>query len=361
LSNPDHYILIVKGPDGQKFLFDGIAARQSIETDELLGRWKGVVLNVYKPSEKNSRAVKGDIVFDQLYKEVGRVDPEKPLNVDFKFRVSGEKTVKIIAVHRDCDCLAVEHPQQGMLPGETGNVRMIFSAKKNVGVDGQFCHTVVVEFDNGEIAKLELGGRFDTSVYFLRKHIDFGAVSSIDEWSAEVPIRFAANFEPSEDLPVIRLSKGLFSFREWAEVNPSRHVASVRIGIKLPRQTDRHEELRDIIEIVSRDGASIAQLPISVTLQPNAILFPELVVVDRERALANFVVFCPNYEIVSAIGTSDSKLEKVKVTVARMQSPGFYDVTVSLECATPGFGEMYITFSDETGWFTVSKLAIFVE
>src|SRR5689334_22948813 len=59
---------------------------------------------------------------DTTYQDLGTVKEGPEVEIDYKFRNTGDKNLIIEDVQASCGCTIVEKPKQPYLPGETGTI-----------------------------------------------------------------------------------------------------------------------------------------------------------------------------------------------------------------------------------------------
>ena len=70
---------------------------------------------------------------DSTYQDLGTVKEGPQVDIEFKFKNTGDKNLIIENVTASCGCTIVEKPQQPFSPGETGSIKAKFTTQNHVG------------------------------------------------------------------------------------------------------------------------------------------------------------------------------------------------------------------------------------
>jgi hypothetical protein len=97
-------------------------------------------------SQKADDAVK----FDVGEHAFGKVPKGKPVTFEFKFTNPGKKPLIIEDATAECGCTKPEFPQQPIMPGKTGKIKVTYDAK----APGAFTKKVTVRIVNVAEAKI---------------------------------------------------------------------------------------------------------------------------------------------------------------------------------------------------------------
>jgi hypothetical protein len=84
------------------------------------------------------------IKFDVAEHAFGKVPKSKPVTFEFKFTNPGSKPLIIEDATAECGCTKPEFPQQPIMPGKTGKIKVTYDAK----TPGAFTKKVTVRIVN---------------------------------------------------------------------------------------------------------------------------------------------------------------------------------------------------------------------
>ncbi len=90
------------------------------------------------------------IKFDTLSHAFGKVKKDNPVTFEFKFLNPGKKPLIIEDATAECGCTKPEYPQQPIMPGKTGKIKVTYDAKE----PGSFTKKVTVRLVNVAEAKI---------------------------------------------------------------------------------------------------------------------------------------------------------------------------------------------------------------
>lgn len=71
-------------------------------------------------------------LIDSVY-DFGTVTAGKIVEYSFRFKNTGQKPLVIADAHASCGCTVPEKPEQPILPGETGSIKVSFNSKDRTG------------------------------------------------------------------------------------------------------------------------------------------------------------------------------------------------------------------------------------
>lgn len=94
-------------------------------------------------SEGQSK-IDDQIRFEKLSHAFGKVPKGKPVSVEFKFTNPSTKPLIIEDATAECGCTKPEFPQQPVMPGKTGAIKVTYDAKE----PGSFTKKVTVRLVN---------------------------------------------------------------------------------------------------------------------------------------------------------------------------------------------------------------------
>lgn len=97
-------------------------------------------------AQKADDAVK----FDVAEHAFGKVPKGKPVTFEFKFTNPGKKPLIIEDATAECGCTKPEYPQQPIMPGKVGKIKVTYDAKE----PGAFTKKVTVRIVNVADAKI---------------------------------------------------------------------------------------------------------------------------------------------------------------------------------------------------------------
>lgn len=90
------------------------------------------------------------VKFDVAEYAFGKVPKGKPVTFEFKFTNPGKKPLIIEDATAECGCTKPEYPQQPIMPGKTGKIKVTYDAKE----PGAFTKKVTVRMVNVAEAKI---------------------------------------------------------------------------------------------------------------------------------------------------------------------------------------------------------------
>lgn len=70
---------------------------------------------------------------DTTYQDMGKVKEGAVVEVKYRFKNSGNKTLVIEDVHAGCGCTVPEKPEQAFAPGEEGVIKAKFDSRGQTG------------------------------------------------------------------------------------------------------------------------------------------------------------------------------------------------------------------------------------
>lgn len=97
-----------------------------------------IALSLY--SQDNHVVNNDSIIFEKLVHDYGTIKKGSDGSFDFSFTNKGKSPLVVTTVKSSCGCAAVEWPEEPVLPGEKGNVRV----KYNTNLEGEFSKPVTV-------------------------------------------------------------------------------------------------------------------------------------------------------------------------------------------------------------------------
>ena len=110
-----------------------------------------------KNDKENTKEITGaEIQFEKNFFDFGKVKVGEVKTVTLTFTNTGKKPLILDEVHSSCDCTEVEWSKAPVMPGQTGTIKAIYTAKE----PGMISKRVTV-FSNAESYKkiLELKGQ----------------------------------------------------------------------------------------------------------------------------------------------------------------------------------------------------------
>jgi hypothetical protein len=72
---------------------------------------------------------------DSSYLDMGKVKEGTMVEVNYRFKNSGDKNLVIESVSASCGCTVPEKPEQAFAPGEEGVIKAKFDSKSRTGVN----------------------------------------------------------------------------------------------------------------------------------------------------------------------------------------------------------------------------------
>lgn len=90
------------------------------------------------------------IKFDISEHAFGKVPKGKPVTIEFKFTNPGSKPLIIEDATAECGCTKPEYPQQPIMPGKTGKIKVTYDAKE----PGAFTKKITVRLVNVAEARI---------------------------------------------------------------------------------------------------------------------------------------------------------------------------------------------------------------
>ena len=87
--------------------------------------------------------------------DLGRIPQNKPVTITYTFTNKGQEPLIITGARGSCGCTNVTHSQQAILPGQTGEIKGVYTA----AAVGSFNKTISVESNaEGGIVTLSFKG-----------------------------------------------------------------------------------------------------------------------------------------------------------------------------------------------------------
>lgn len=74
---------------------------------------------------------------DSTFQDLGNVKEGPEVELNFKFKNTGNKNLIIQNVTASCGCTIVEKPEQPFPPGETGSIKAKFTTQGHVGTNNK--------------------------------------------------------------------------------------------------------------------------------------------------------------------------------------------------------------------------------
>lgn len=84
-----------------------------------------------KPEEKSSGTPKFE--FQEEFHNFGSLDAGEVVAYNFKFTNTGDGTLHIKKAEADCGCLTVNFPKEGIAPGQSDFIEVVFNSAGEVG------------------------------------------------------------------------------------------------------------------------------------------------------------------------------------------------------------------------------------
>lgn len=94
-------------------------------------------------------ATKTKILWEKVAISLGKIEQNKPVEIEFSFKNEGDSPVLITNVKPSCGCTVAKYTQEPIMPGKSGFIAGTF----NAAVKGAFTKTVVVATNAEEIPK----------------------------------------------------------------------------------------------------------------------------------------------------------------------------------------------------------------
>jgi len=83
-----------------------------------------------------------EMTFEKTIHDFGEIPFKgEPLTTEFKFTNTGDAPLVIIRTQLSCTCLEAEYPRKPVAPGESGTIKVTYTAKKETG---EFQNTVKI-------------------------------------------------------------------------------------------------------------------------------------------------------------------------------------------------------------------------
>jgi hypothetical protein len=79
---------------------------------------------------------------DSTFQDLGNVKEGPEVDISFKFKNTGNKSLIIENVTASCGCTVVEKPQQPFQPGETGSIKAKFTTDGHVGTNNKSIYVI---------------------------------------------------------------------------------------------------------------------------------------------------------------------------------------------------------------------------
>ena len=79
---------------------------------------------------------------DSTYKELGTVKEGPQVEIEYRFKNTGDKNLIIKDVTAGCGCTIVEKPQQPFSPGETGTIKAKFNTEGHEGTNEKSIYVI---------------------------------------------------------------------------------------------------------------------------------------------------------------------------------------------------------------------------
>jgi hypothetical protein len=161
LSNPYHFIVIAESAERLLYTFDAKGDYGPASIRALKKRWTGKCLSVTRPSPRTSRYSRATeresaarIHFEEGLIRYFDNATNKDVEISFPFRNIGSEPLHIARVARTCSCIKSFYPEKSVPPGESGVIRLVFSAE---GRRGPFSENVYVFSDDPLQPTIPLG------------------------------------------------------------------------------------------------------------------------------------------------------------------------------------------------------------
>lgn len=71
-------------------------------------------------------------MIDSVFK-IGQIKDGEKASFSFRFKNTGKKPLVISSANASCGCTVPEKPEQPIMPGETGYIKVVFNSKGRVG------------------------------------------------------------------------------------------------------------------------------------------------------------------------------------------------------------------------------------
>jgi len=91
------------------------------------------------PKEEREQALSDSANFtsiewlDSTFKDLGKINEGKQVEVVFRFKNTGTKNLVINDVTASCGCTVPEKPEKAFIPGEEGVIKAMFDSKDKFG------------------------------------------------------------------------------------------------------------------------------------------------------------------------------------------------------------------------------------
>jgi Protein of unknown function (DUF1573) len=79
---------------------------------------------------------------DSTFQDLGNVKEGPEVELNFKFKNTGNKNLIIQNVTASCGCTIVEKPEQPFQPGETGSIKAKFTTQGHVGTNNKSIYVI---------------------------------------------------------------------------------------------------------------------------------------------------------------------------------------------------------------------------
>jgi hypothetical protein len=87
-----------------------------------------------KSADGNSNSSLPEIKFEEETHDFGRITQGEKVSYNFKFKNAGSANLIISSASGSCGCTIPEYPKKPILPGQEGNINVVFASEGKSGI-----------------------------------------------------------------------------------------------------------------------------------------------------------------------------------------------------------------------------------